>query len=334
VFNGNSCGQCHAAPAIGGSRNNSDGSSTMETRFGKVTNGVFDPLAERGGSLIQTTGIGLQTGFNFVGETVPASANRVAGRRTTALFGLGLVDAVSDNTYRLIAAAQQFDPDGVRGRVSIVHSPSKNIDVVGKFGWKNQVGSLTDFAGDAYINEMGITNPLFPNESCPQGNCAALSHNPAPGLNDDGTDLTKFANFMTMLAPPPRGTITVQALIGEALFVVNRCSTCHVPLLITSNSSPIAALRNRVFSPFSDFLLHDMGSLGDGITQNTAGGNDMRTAPLWGVRDLKRYLHDGRAATLNDAIVAHDGEARSARVRYVNLSQANKDYLIAFLKSL
>jgi CxxC motif-containing protein (DUF1111 family) len=333
VFNGTGCAQCHGRPATGGSRDLANGKTTIETRFGTVDGGVFDPMEHKGGSLIQTKGIGVQGQCNFVGETVPPTATRVAGRRTTPLFGLGLVDAVPDESYRDIERQQLLDPDGVRGRVSIVRSPSANADRVGKFGWKAQVASLTDFAGDAYLNEMGITNPFFMNDSCPQGDCSLLACDTVADPEDEGDDLAAFADFMTLLGPPPRGQITPPVRDGEALFQNARCTACHLPRLVTGDS-PIPALRNVAFAPYSDFLLHDMGSLGDGIAQNTARGADMRTAPLWGLRDFKVFLHDGRAASVGAAILAHDGEARPSRDRYAAMSQHDKARMHAFLNSL
>jgi CxxC motif-containing protein (DUF1111 family) len=334
VFNGTSCVSCHGAPATGGGLAAGGASTTLETRFGSVVNGVFDPLASLGGSLIQTTGIGPQGSCNFVGEKVPASANVVARRRTTSLFGLGLVDAVPDQVFIDLAAAQQSDPDGVRGRVHLVQNLITNTQTVGRFGWKAQVPSLAQFAGDAYVNEMGITNPLFPEENCPQGDCSLLSCDPAPDPEDDGTDIAAFTDFMTMLGAPPRGKITGQVRNGEDVFNAIRCSACHVATLTTGSNNPVAALDDVTFSPYSDFLLHDMGSLGDGIVQGQASGQEMRTAPLWGLQTTQRFLHDGRATTLDAAILAHDGQARPARDRYQALTQGDKNKLLAFLGSL
>ncbi len=120
---------------------------------------------------------------------------------------------------------------------------------------------------------------------------------------------------------------------GEAVFNQIRCSACHVATLVSGDSS-VAALQNVSFHPYSDFLLHDMGTLGDGISQGAAGGPDMRTAPLWGLQTTQVFLHDGRATTLDQAILAHDGEARTARDRYQALSQGDKNKLLAFLGSL
>jgi CxxC motif-containing protein (DUF1111 family) len=217
--------------------------------------------------------------------------------------------------------------------VSIVTDLVHGGTSIGKFGWKAQVPNLTQFAGDAYLNEMGITNPLFPNENCPGGDCDELAFNPEPALNDDGHGVAAFAHFMTMLAAPPRapkhGTFTA----GEKVFDAIGCSSCHVPDMKTG-SSEIAALRNRPFHPYSDFLLHDMGSLGDGIAQGAASGSEMRTAPLWGLRMVTRFLHDGRASSLEDAILAHDGQGQPARDRFNALDADDRSKLLEFLGSL
>jgi CxxC motif-containing protein (DUF1111 family) len=330
VFNDVSCVACHDQPAAGGGN-----STRFETRFGRVgRDGVFNPLTELGGTLIQADGIGPVPGFTFVGEVVPPRANVVAGRRATPLFGLGLVEAVPDSTLLAIAAAQQRDGTPVDGRPSIVIDPPSTRRSVGRFGWKAQHSSLFTFAGDAYTNEMGITTPLFPDEQCPQGNCAALAFNPVPTPNDaDNGSLEAFADFMRLLAPPPRGPITQAARAGEVLFSRIGCDTCHVPTLRTG-PSPVAALNNVAFHPYSDFLLHDMGSLGDGIVQDSARAREMRTAPLWGLRVVTAFLHDGRATAVGDAILAHDGEARDARNRFARLSSSDKARLVAFLLSL
>ncbi|OLC06087.1 MAG: hypothetical protein AUH42_06370 [Gemmatimonadetes bacterium 13_1_40CM_70_11] len=182
---------------------------------------------------------------------------------------------------------------------------------------------------------MGITNPEFPNETCPQGDCSVLIHNPLPSPppNDDGTDVAKFTDFMTLLAPPPRGPLSLQVLEGSGTFALIGCANCHTPALLTG-SRPVAALSRKVFQPFSDFLLHDMGSLGDGIVQGSATGRQMRTAPLWGVRTRAQLLHDGRATSLDAAILAHDGQGRRARERFAGLSARARDALRAFLNSL
>jgi len=331
VFNESSCVACHLGPgtAVGGSN------GRLETRFGSNASGTFDPLAGLGGSLIQDHGIGVVAdGFEFKPEVVPAQATVVAHRRTTPLFGLGLVDAVPDGEIRAIAFVQSIFYPEVAGQVAVVTDLTANKLAVGKFGWKNGNPTLLQFSADAYLNEMGITSPLFPNENCPQGDCASLAHNPRPDLNDaDGADVQKFADFMTLLAPPPRGPQSLTTLRGEVVFEVIGCGVCHVSTLVTGRNA-VAALDRKIFHPFSDFLLHDMGSLGDGIAQGAAGTREMRTAPLWGVRGSPTLLHDGRATTLADAIGAHDGQGADARDRFVRLDASSRFALLAFLKSL
>ena len=329
VFNERSCAACHSVPAIGG------GSNRLVTRFATRTNGLFDVLASLGGSLVQDHAIGLQDGVahNFRPEIVPPAATIVVHRRTTPLFGLGLVDATPDSDFIAAAQQQAARRNGVSGRVNIVDNLRAGMKTVGKFGWKAQVPSLVQFAGDAYLNEMGITSADFPNESFPQGNCAELAFNPAPGINDDGSGIIALRNYMSMLAPPPRGTITGDVTAGEATFDRIGCTACHVATQRTG-SNPIAALDRKTYHPYSDFLLHDMGALGDGLEMGNSTGTEMRTAPLWGLRFINNYLHDGRARTLDQAILAHDGQARSARDQYAGLPAEAKSKLIAFLNSL
>jgi CxxC motif-containing protein (DUF1111 family) len=327
VFNNASCATCHDLP-VGGT------TGRTETRFGRTVNGVFDPLVALGGSLRQDQAIGaVADSFVFTAEQVPGAANVTAGRITTQLFGLGLVDAVPDSTLLQLAGLQATLYPATAGTPSIMTEISTGRIRVGRFGWKAQNPTLFQFAGDAYVNELGITNPEFPDENCPQGDCSALAHNPAPGLNDDGTGVQGFADFMTLLAPPPRGPVSVQAQVGSGIFGTIGCADCHTPVLVTGDS-PVAALSHKEFQPFSDFLLHDMGSLGDGIVQGSAGARQMRTAPLWGVRTRSLLLHDGRATSLEAAILAHDGQARPARDRFTALDAVARQALIAFLKSL
>ena len=330
VFNDDSCGACHDAPASGG------GSNRTVTRFARRLNGVFDAMASLGGSLVQNRAIGGRNGaplHNFVAETVPAEATIVVRRRTTPLFGLGLVDATPDAAFVALATTEAARGDGTAGRVNMTDNFRAGIKTVGRFGWKAQVPTLFQFAGDALVNEMGITTPDFPDETCPQGNCAELAFNPAPGLNDNGAEPRSLTDFMAMLAAPARGPQNADTAAGEQLFNSIGCAACHVATL-TTGSSPIAALDNKSYHPYSDFLLHDMGSLGDGLEMASAAGNEMRTEPLWGLRFVNRYLHDGRAATLEQAIGAHDGQARASRDGFVALAADSKAKLLAFLQSL
>jgi CxxC motif-containing protein (DUF1111 family) len=329
LFNSRTCGECHLVPAMGG------GSERMVTRIGTMSNGHFDPLERLGGSLLQVRTISVFDGVehSFAVEVVPPEATLVTLRRSTPLFGLGLVDATPDATFVALAAEQAARGDGTAGRVHMVDNPAAGMQTVGKFGWKAQVATLFHFSGDALLNEMGITNPQFPQENCPSGNCAELQFNPRPGLNDIGTGVQALTDFQSWLAAPPRGAITADAVAGEAVFNAIGCNACHIPTLQTgSNSNP--ALDRVTYHPFSDFLLHDMGPLGDGIEQGAATGREIRTAPLWGLRVVVTFLHDARAKTIEEAIVAHDGQARASRDRFNALSATDRGKLLAFLKSL
>jgi CxxC motif-containing protein (DUF1111 family) len=324
VFNGTSCAECHFNPAVGGDSN------IVETRFGTTDKNKFDALGDLGGSLIQSQGIGRVGGCTepFVGEVVPPDATIVTGRKTTPLFGLGLVDAVPDSTF------EDLTKNG--GKVNLVLDPQSGTRKVGKFGWKAQVSSLFVFSGDAYLNEMGITSPFFPNEQCPNGDCSRMAAcDPVADPEDNGDDVVAFENFMTLLAPIPRGptALSSSVIAGEGVFTRIGCEGCHVSTL-TTGTSPIAALNQKTFHPYSDFLLHHMGTLGDGIEQGKAAGDEMRTAPLWGLRLRSTFLHDARAGSFSEAIDAHDGAAKEAAQAFGRLNAADRQALLDFLGSL
>lgn len=329
VFNDSSCVACHSVPEVGGA------SDRIETRFGKRTRNGFDALTALGGSLIQEQGIGAQAECEFVGETVPAEADVSAGRRTTSLFGLGLVDALADATLVELAARQRARTPATAGRTHLVLDAVSGEQRIGRFGWKAQVPSLLHFAGDAYLNEMGITSPFFPEENCPQGNCELLRCDLVADPEDDGADVFLFADFMSLLAAPPRATSESKRAVAEGRRTFDRigCADCHTPAL-RSGRHEVAALSNREFAPYSDFLLHDMGTLGDGVAQDGAGPSEMRTAPLWGLRTLETFLHDGRTTTLSGAILAHEGQGAGARDRFRALRGEDRKRLLRFLRSL
>jgi CxxC motif-containing protein (DUF1111 family) len=328
VFNDTACSNCHSQGAVGG------GNDRLETRYGRVINGVFDPLTEFDGTLVHARGIGRFNGVDFVGEVVPAEANVVARRRVNPLFGLGLVDAVPDQTLQDLARFEQDLNPATAGRANIVTDIASGRPRVGRFGWKCQIGTVLTFAANAYQNEMGVTTPFFPKENPPQGDVALLAANPAlTNPNDTNETPMMFADFITLLAPPPRRHPTREARIGEALFLGIGCADCHVPILRTGPSQ-VAALDGVEFFPFSDFLLHDMGTLNDGIAQTGASGHEMRTAPLWGARIRTSFLHDGRARTVEAAILAHDGQGRFARDNFSSLGRRERADLLAFIESL
>ncbi len=328
VFNNTACAKCHDQGAIGG------GSDTLETRYGQVINGVFNPLTQFDGQLLHSMGIGLFNGVNFVGEVVPPVANVVAHRRTTPLFGLGLVNAVPDQFLMDLAQLEQdFTPE-TAGRALVLTDVFSGQPRVGRFGWKCQIGTVLTFSGNAFLNEMGITTPFFPHENPPGGDVALLAANPAlTNPNDTTETVMQLADHTTFLAPPPRLPFSPKATLGEAVFLGIGCANCHLPAMRTGPNE-VAALDEVVFFPYSDFLVHDMGALNDGIAQPPATGQEMRTAPLWGARIRTSFLHDGRAKTIRDAILAHDGQSLAARNRFAALPRRQQAQLLEFINSL
>lgn len=330
VFNQPVCTQCHGSPpAIGGTN------QRLETRYGRrLADGGFDPLTEKGGTLLHDHGIGGVAGFNYTAEVVPPEANVVAARRTQPVFGLGLVDATPDAAFQALADAQARESPAVAGRAAMVIDLGTGRTAVGRFGWKANVPTLFQFSGDAALNEMGITSPQFPDEICPQGDCSALAFNPNPTLNDPGGhDIERFTAYMRFLGPPPAPAIAGEVKRGSDLFAAIGCAICHVPVLVTG-PNPIRALDRVAYHPYSDFLLHDMGALGDGIDQGDARGPEMRTQPLWGLSEQSRLMHDGRAVTVPEAIAAHDGQGAGARDRFAALDPTDRAALLVFLAAL
>jgi CxxC motif-containing protein (DUF1111 family) len=326
VFNGKSCAECHAVPSTGGSEPNVG--VARETRISRIFNGRFDPLdgsvsVDRGGQLLQQRAIDVQ-GCTLKGEVVPPEATIVSRRNSTPLFGAGLMEAIPADT---ILGNQRNG-----GRPNFVVNPDTGATELGRFGWKAQVATLHQFAGDAYLNELGITNPSFPHENRPQGQPIQLGCDTVGDHEDDGSGVTAFTNFMRFLAAAPRGSITPQVQRGAQVFSQIGCASCHVPTMMTGPNS-VAALSNKPVDLFSDLLLHDIGT-GDGIEQGLATGNDFRTAPLWGLSRRDRFMHDASSNKIEDAILRHGVDAKNERNGFVGLPQSDHDALLAFLDSL
>ncbi len=208
---------------------------------------------------------------------IPAHCDAVAAqRRTTSLFGAGLIEAIADDEIESLSERQ---PRDVAGRVAHVRDLVSGKRRVGRFGWKSQHATLESFAGDAYRNEMGITNELFPKEVAPNGDTTLLqAMDPTPDPEAQVGSLGRLADFMRLLAAPEPGPEDEE---GAALFSQIGCETCHQTAYRTISDEP--ALNAREVRLYSDLLLHDVGT-GDGIAQGDAGENELRTPPLWGVR--------------------------------------------------
>jgi len=330
AFNGSSCAVCHSVPAIGGA------GVVAEVRAARRDErGEFVELAPTSGSLFQIFSIPTHK----CQPVIPPEANVISRRVPIPLFGAGLVEAIPDEVLIAREDPDDRDRDGVSGRAARIIDLATGHRRVGRFGWKAQHATLLAFGADAYRNEMGITNDLFPEELA-FGISADLMKvcDPIPDPEDRADRRTRrrgidnFEAFMKFLAPAGRGPIDDTVRAGETLFGVAGCATCHVPSIQTGPSSnPVFNQKNVPL--FSDLLLHDVGT-GDGIQQEAAGPQEFRTPALWGLRLRRPLLHDGTAATIEDAVARHAGEAATARGRFQALPPAQRDALLAFLKSL
>jgi len=345
TFNGNSCAQCHAEPAVGGS------SPGLNSRLHPVPNpqvvlahldGALNTIPSfitnngpvREARFISTNPDDIRAAldggvtalYTIRGRTDAAgcnllqadfatqlSKNNVIFRIPTPLFGLGLVDATSDATFatNLAANAATKSALGITGRLNT----SGNDGTVTKFGWKAQNKSLLVFAGEAYNVEQGVSNENFPNERRAVAGCV---FNTSPEDKSDfsttpgsvgASDLVQFTLFMRLLAPPAPAPANTSINNGSALFDQIGCNACHSRNL-TSGPSPTPALNSVTYHPFSDFAIHHMGSqLTDGTHQGNAEPDEFRTAPLWGLGQRLFFMHDGRTSSLLQAIAAHSGGA-------------------------
>jgi len=346
VYNATSCVVCHQNP------NSGSASQITELRVGhNDANGNFvnptifindgkDTITGR--SIVNDRAIGPEAQ-----EHIPASENIRTLRAALNTLGDGFVEAIDDGTLIAIAEKQPELTDGkVHGEVvqaPIFEAPGQTR--VGRFGWKDQHSSLLSFIADAYLNEMGITNRLRPKDVT-----TVLKTTTDPEDQPDSlglADIDHFAQFVRGTMVPPRDTVlaaTPAALKGGELFRQVGCNVCHVESMTTAPVGTVIdggmftvpeALGDKLIHPFSDFLLHDIGT-GDGIVQvgpqDTA--NKLRTVPLWGLRTKARFMHDLKSLSLENAISRHDGEAHDPARRFKELSPEDRAALITFLQSL
>jgi mono/diheme cytochrome c family protein len=313
LFNKRACVQCHNSPTTGGA--GYDGLAVIH-RVGRFDGRSFDPLIGLGGPLAR---------FHSVSELgipcdlaagPPAGANLISVRNSQPLYGLGLIDAIPDEVIRAGAVAR----GKIHGRLNIVRD-AQGRERVGRYGWKADIASLTQFVGEAFRNELGITTPTAPTDLMQSSQCGRST----PALDDDGTMVTAVAAYIASLPPPP-SRLGPQHREGAALFASVGCASCHTPAL-PANGREVAL--------YSDLLLHDMGpALDDRVMQGHAEGRHWRTSPLWGLAWRGRLLHDGRAISVKDAILAHDGEAADAARAFRLLDWSDQAKLMAFLLAL
>jgi CxxC motif-containing protein (DUF1111 family) len=344
VFNATSCSECHQNPVTGGA------SQITEVRVGhRDDNGNFvnPTVAIHGGTISGRSLINDRALCADAQEHTPDAENIRALRAVLNTLGDGFVEAIDDATLTGIAAAQpQMTAGQIKGEaIQVPVLEAQGQTRVGRFGWKDQHGSLLSFTADAYVNEMGVTSRLKPTDMT---TVCKTTKDPEDTPDELGmANIDHFVQFIRGTKVPPRDTVlaaTAEAQSGQQLFDSVGCSICHVATLTTAPAGTMInggvypvpdALGNKIIHPFSDFLLHDVGT-GDGIVQ--AGPQDtaakLRTAPLWGLRTKSRFMHDLGSLTLTDAIHRHKGEASVVIRRFRNLTDADKALLITFLNSL
>jgi CxxC motif-containing protein (DUF1111 family) len=370
TFNGNSCAQCHAQPAIGGS------SPGLTSKQNPVPNPQVALATQNGASntvpsFITANGPVREARFvsdggvhglytiegrsdargctlaqpNFASEL---ASNNVFFRIPTPLFGLGLVEMTPDAALQASFNATQ----SARAAMGIagVFNISANDGTITRFGWKAQNKSLLMFSGEAYNVEIGVSNELFPNVRSGVAGCVfngspedatnlldPTTNLPVGSASDMSSDIVNFAAFSRLSAAPQPANSTTSTNNGQATFSSIGCALCHTTSL-TTGPSIYTGMSNETYHPYSDFAVHHMGSgLADGITQGVATGDQFRTAPLWGLGQRLFFLHDGRTADLMQAILAHassGSEASQVIGKFNSLSTQQKQDLLNFLRSL
>ena len=343
IYNGESCVECHRNPISGGNSLK----SVLRAGHEDAATGLFVPAA--GGTLMHVHAIN-----PAIDLRTPDSENIRSTRKATSILGDGYVEAIDDATLLAIATNE---PEISNGRIAGVAvmvpvAEAGNILRVGRFGWKSQHASVVSFSADAYINEEGITNRYFPTENTALGKSVAEYDSVADPEDERRSDgfshVDRFVDFIRATKVPSRDeklAATPEARAGERVFKQIGCSVCHVASITTAPSGTKInggrytvpeALGDKVIHPYSDFLLHTLGT-GDGVPVQSGGqttANKMRTAPLWGLRTRPELMHDGASPTPERAILRHGGEAQSVIAEFHKLSPQEKKELLTFLSSL
>ncbi|MBK84356.1 MAG: di-heme oxidoredictase family protein [Pseudomonadota bacterium] len=296
-------------------------------------------------------------------------------RQAPQVIGMGLIEALDEETILAQADPNDADGDGIRGIPNWSIDPETGLKHLGRYGWKAGKGSIRHQAAQALMLDIGVTSPLYKSDECQADATSAACKNAAladGSVNNE--DLETLSHYLELLGVPAQRNVetvwegnrrvpfehemdTAAIARGEALFSQMNCASCHTPSMTTGENHPMQELRNQDIRPYSDFLLHDMGpALADGIVENEAEGSMWRTQPLWGLGLLAytqetaeemagpnikhgeltraRYLHDGRAKTITEAILWHGGEAEASRTQFEGLTESDREDLLAFLRSL
>jgi CxxC motif-containing protein (DUF1111 family) len=263
-------------------------------------------------------------------------------RVSPAIVGLGLLEAIPEDTLRRLADPDDVNRDGISGRANMVWDSVTGRTALGRFGWKAEQPSVLQQTAAAFVGDLGITSALFREEN---HTAAERSLMPRPQGGQPEVSETAFQSVVlyarSLAVPAARTDTDPGALAGRGLFGAARCAACHAPELRTGDSPGLPDFANQIIHPFTDLLLHDMG---EGLSDNRpafgASGREWRTPPLWGLGLLPKVnghsflLHDGRARNAAEAILWHGGEAHESRERYRTMSKHDREALIAFLESL
>jgi len=334
IFNDIGCGTCHGFPAVGGS------GTKVVTRAGIAASGSmpFQPLDTLGGTLFQIDAID-----PACIETVPASADVIIHRVTPQANGVGLLEAIDDADILALAA---FPPDpNVSGIVRMVQPFEGGPMRASKMGWKGGMATALSFSADASQQEMGLTNRFVQQDNAPNGDLGLLAAWDTVADPEDFPDpitglerIDRQRDFQIFTAAPAQ--TPKSGMAGEAVFTSIGCAACHVDTPYVTGVHSEAVLSGVSIKPYSDFLLHDMGQLGDGIVDGMATEKEMMTRTLWGIGMRQSALHDGRHSGISFAdmmdlsVSDHMGEASFARSNYNQLSAGDKSALYNFLLSL
>lgn len=366
TFNAKACSTCHGFPVTGGS----EGSTTNNVTHFMINNaGNWMPAIEFGGPVIEKFDIRNEPGgasCNIAADVLPTylPGLTTSSRHTPPVFGFGLLDAVSDEDILEWQGNQPWKDPSVIGVAHygvemerLVRLRAFSFDIsrtqpagaprVGRFGWKAQTATLFQFTTEPFNIELGVTTPYFKRENTPDGSplpSGCLVANSQPNDPNNASGLPLF-HFQALVAPPAPKAPTPQTIYGKFLFFAAGCADCHRPQLKTVRDYylPLAdgsvqrvdALSNKIISPYSDLLIHDMGTgLADGRPMGAAGPRWWRTTPLWGAQHKTNFLHDGSAHSVHEAIERHGGEGAASTQKYDALAPAQQAALVKFVESL
>ncbi|OOE58285.1 thiol oxidoreductase [Salinivibrio sp. ML323] len=267
---------------------------------------------------------------------------QMSARIAPPMIGLGLLESIPAEDIYALADPEDANGDGISGRPNQVWDIEKQRTALGRFGWKAGLPTVNQQNAAAFNGDVGLTTSMFPHHNCmpSQSVCDEMPNGGDPEVSDNILGFVEF--YARHLAVPARRNVQDPAVKqGQDIFVQTGCNACHVASFTTAKRPELSALSEQRIHPYTDLLLHDMGAgLADHRGEFIANGREWRTPPLWGIGYTKEvnadatYLHDGRARTLMEAILWHDGEAASAKQRVLAMPKAERDALIAFLRSL